>query len=121
MINLELLKRKLFGVRMEDWIDVPAILSTKKIVVEGTILYGVRDPIKPGNAPLINVSVGPKKKVRGIVPGYYFLNYNLDAGIGDEIIKGDVKVRLLTHWATSSEVRGIGYYSQIFRYQIRKS
>lgn len=101
-------------VRLTNWIDIPAKLETPYGPVDGTVKYGIRKPIAPGNKPLTEVNPGSREEIDGERPAYWFVSP-----------KQDIKVRLPVKKiksANQEKVEGVGYdSSDKFEYMITKT
>ena len=95
--------------KLENWLNVPAIMRIRKDEFVGILKYGVRIPMKSSTTPLQEYEVGSRERVYGVKPGYWFVSE-------DE----SIKVRLITAREKEDELKGIGRDSSFFKYSIRR-
>jgi len=100
--------------RLNEWINVPAKLFAPELgrTIEGTIKYGFRLPMKPGDTPLLELPTNCRGRYEGQSPAYWFVSENQDT-----------KVRLLFLPFTKvsdDEIRGRGYDSGLAKIVIRR-
>ena len=93
----------------ENWLNTPLIIETRHGNLEGTIKYGVRLPIRPGNIPLQECEANSREKIEGEKPAYWFVNESQS-----------VKVKLLTQSLKKDRITGLGKDVGIFKYTIKK-
>lgn len=95
--------------QLEDWLNVPSIMETEYGRVEGTVKYGIRLPIKPGDIPLKECKPESKEKVKGETAKYWFVNDNQT-----------IKVRLITKKQEGDKLVGLAYDTVHFKYVIKR-
>jgi len=66
--------RKVTGI--DDWMDIHLSLNSPYGDIQGTIAYGIRIPIKPGNSQLslYRCPLGFKGEIKGESPAYWFVS-----------------------------------------------
>ena len=95
--------------RLEDWINIPAIMETKHGIVRGSIKYGVRLPIMPATIPLQECEPNSREKIKGVKPRCWFVNSELA-----------LKIRLITKKVYDDSIKGFAYSSEFFWYTIKR-
>ncbi len=97
------------GNRLEAWLNVPAIMKTREGNLEGTLKYGIREPIKPSTTPLVECEVGSKEEIGEEQADYWFVNDDQS-----------IKVRLVTYRIGDNILDGLARDTKTFRYMIRR-
>jgi len=87
---------------MQDWLHETAELSCKYGKIDGTILYGNRQPIRSSIANLTECEIGSKRNYWFVTPSQ------------------DTKVRLYFPRGNGKELRALGRDIKIFRVKIIK-
>jgi len=92
--------------KLEEWLDVPAIMETCHGNIEGTLKYGIKLPLKPGTTPLKECKIASTESIGA---HYWFVNENQS-----------IKIRLIRYETHDDKITGVGSDGVSFNYTIRR-